>query len=133
MNLFSQMNCLSPETLDVLYSQGFTQATPVQQAVIPLFCKSKDVAVDAATGSGKTLAFLVPVVERLRKQVLDEGTPKPKEVSPQHRFVNGNHNLACTKGNTLSQTIILFAEACQESKGQVAMAVDMYRKACRSN
>jgi ATP-dependent RNA helicase DDX55/SPB4 len=78
--LFSQMHCVSRETLDVLHSHGFTEATPVQQAVIPLFCKSKDVAVDAATGSGKTLAFLVPVVERLRKQVARDNSPKPNEV-----------------------------------------------------
>ncbi|EFJ12594.1 hypothetical protein SELMODRAFT_123861 [Selaginella moellendorffii] len=59
---------LSPETLRVLEQQlGFSRATPVQVATIPLLCSFKDVAVDAATGSGKTLAFVVPVVEILRR------------------------------------------------------------------
>jgi superfamily II DNA/RNA helicase len=95
MNLFSEMNCVSPETLHVLHTHGFTQATSVQQAVIPLFCKSKDVAVDAATGSGKTLAFLVPVVEWLRKQVAQDGTPRTKEVGVQHPFFSGMHTSCC--------------------------------------
>lgn len=58
---------LSQETIHVLETQGFVNATPVQAATIPLLCSYKDVAVDAATGSGKTLAFLVPLVEILRR------------------------------------------------------------------
>jgi ATP-dependent RNA helicase DDX55/SPB4 len=75
--LFSEMRCISAETLEVLEAQEFTRATPVQNAVIPLFCTNKDVAVDAATGSGKTLSFIIPIAERLRKL---DGPPKPHEV-----------------------------------------------------
>lgn len=64
---FSELDCISQPTLDVITSLGFQTTTPVQEATIPLFCGNKDVAVDACTGSGKTLAFAVPVVERLRK------------------------------------------------------------------
>lgn len=64
---FSTFKCISPSVLRVLDKHGFEHATPVQEAVIPLFCSNKDVAVDAATGSGKTLAFVVPIVERLLK------------------------------------------------------------------
>jgi hypothetical protein len=64
---FSEIAEVSDATLQVLDTLGFTTTTPVQDAVIPLFCGSKDVAVDACTGSGKTLAFVIPVVERLRK------------------------------------------------------------------
>lgn len=67
---FSEMKCISKKTLAVLGAQGFKNATPVQEATIPLLCGNKDVAVDACTGSGKTLAFVVPVIEKLRK--LDE-------------------------------------------------------------
>lgn len=65
--LFAEFDCISPSVLNVLQEHGFEHATPVQEAVIPLFCSNKDVAVDAATGSGKTLAFVVPIVERLIK------------------------------------------------------------------
>lgn len=67
MKRFSDFAELSQPTLDVLGAQGFVETTPVQAAVIPLFCGNKDVAVDACTGSGKTLAFVLPIVEKLRK------------------------------------------------------------------
>lgn len=66
---FSELG-LSSSTVAVLDSLGFSTATPVQEATIPLFAGNKDVAVDAATGSGKTLAFIVPIIEKMRK--LDE-------------------------------------------------------------
>jgi hypothetical protein len=65
---FKAMKCISKATLEVLNARGFENATPVQEATIPLLCGNKDVAVDACTGSGKTLAFVVPVIEKLRRQ-----------------------------------------------------------------
>ena len=67
---FTDFPELSSDTLAVLSRLGFIHATPVQEAVIPLFCGYKDVAVDACTGSGKTLAFVLPIIEKLRR--LDE-------------------------------------------------------------
>lgn len=64
---FKDIREISPQTLAVLGSLGFKQATPVQEATIPLFCGHKDVAVDACTGSGKTLAFVIPITEKLRR------------------------------------------------------------------
>lgn len=46
----------------------FDKVMPVQNAVIPNFCKNYDVAVEASTGSGKTLAFLIPIFEKLLKE-----------------------------------------------------------------
>ncbi|KAI3994340.1 hypothetical protein MKX01_012597 [Papaver californicum] len=68
---------LSEPILDALTKSGFNYCTPVQAATIPLLCKFKDVAIDAATGSGKTLAFVVPLVEILRRS---PDTPKPHQV-----------------------------------------------------
>jgi hypothetical protein len=65
--LFADMAEISKVTLGVLHRLGFTRATPVQEAVIPLFAGYKDVAVDACTGSGKTLAFVVPLIDKLRR------------------------------------------------------------------
>lgn len=64
---FREFGELSPETLDVLDSLGYTHATPVQEACLPLFTGNKDVAVDACTGSGKTLAFVLPIIEKMRR------------------------------------------------------------------
>eukprot|EP00878_Enallax_costatus_P026605 GHUV01028556.1.p1 GENE.GHUV01028556.1~~GHUV01028556.1.p1 ORF type:complete len:268 (+),score=18.37 GHUV01028556.1:237-1040(+) len=63
---FSDLKCISKQTIEVVDRLGFNTTTPVQEATIPLFCGNKDVAVDACTGSGKTLAFVIPVIEKLR-------------------------------------------------------------------
>ncbi|KAG9286965.1 hypothetical protein G9A89_001203 [Geosiphon pyriformis] len=56
---------LSQSILDTLMTMGFTEMTPVQSSVIPLFMQNKDVVVEAVTGSGKTLAFVIPILEKL--------------------------------------------------------------------
>ncbi|EIC21923.1 DEAD/DEAH box helicase [Thiorhodovibrio frisius] len=48
-----------------LVKAGFSEPTPVQQAVIPAALAGADLLVAAATGSGKTAAFLLPVMQRL--------------------------------------------------------------------
>jgi DEAD/DEAH box helicase len=80
---FSEMPEISQKTLEVLTSMGFERATPVQEAVIPLFCGHKDVAVDACTGSGKTLAFVIPLIEKLRR--LDEPLGNFQVIEPPLR------------------------------------------------
>ncbi len=71
-NSFKSINPpLSDGVLAAISHFGFESMTPVQQAVMPLFLKNKDVCVQAVTGSGKTLAFLIPMVEMvLRRTVL---------------------------------------------------------------
>uniref|UniRef100_A0A7S3G4G1 RNA helicase n=1 Tax=Palpitomonas bilix TaxID=652834 RepID=A0A7S3G4G1_9EUKA len=75
---FSSLSpALSQSTLNVLERDlGFSTATPVQCATIPLLLTHKDVAVEACTGSGKTLSFVLPMVDILRKRAALE-TPKP--------------------------------------------------------
>src|SRR5437870_9878488 len=44
---------------------GFVTATPIQEAVLPLALKGKDVAGQSQTGTGKTAAFLIAAFTRL--------------------------------------------------------------------
>ncbi len=44
---------------------GFTRATPVQAATLPLLLQGKDVAAQAQTGTGKTAAYLISILTRL--------------------------------------------------------------------
>jgi ATP-dependent RNA helicase DDX55/SPB4 len=44
---------------------NFKQLTKVQNSVIPIFSKNKDVIVKACTGSGKTLSYLIPLYQYL--------------------------------------------------------------------
>jgi ATP-dependent helicase YprA (DUF1998 family) len=81
---FRAMKCISKAIIEVLEAQGFENATPVQEATMPLLCGNKDVAVDAATGSGKTLAFVVPIIEKLRRmeEPLKRHQVRPRASAP---------------------------------------------------
>ncbi|HSE94672.1 MAG TPA: DEAD/DEAH box helicase, partial [Methylomirabilota bacterium] len=50
---------------------GFTTATPIQEAALPVALRGKDVAGQAQTGTGKTAAFLIAIFTRLLR------TPAP--------------------------------------------------------
>jgi len=45
--------------------KNFTEATPIQQRVIPLVLEKKDVMAKAQTGSGKSASFILPIVNML--------------------------------------------------------------------
>lgn len=45
--------------------EGFVEPTPIQQAVIPVACKGRDIIGISATGTGKTHAFLIPIMEKV--------------------------------------------------------------------
>ncbi|WP_353296111.1 DEAD/DEAH box helicase [Thalassolituus maritimus] len=56
---------LHPRLIAGLEKQSITDATDVQQEVIPEILRGSDVQVCAETGSGKTLAYLLPVMQKL--------------------------------------------------------------------
>jgi len=56
---------LRPEVAQAIQAKGFSTATPIQAAAIPLALEGKDVLGQARTGTGKTLAFGVPIANRL--------------------------------------------------------------------
>ncbi len=51
---------------------GFQAATEVQEQTIPLALEKKDLMVSAKTGSGKTVAFLLPLLQRLLDEPLEQ-------------------------------------------------------------
>ena len=60
---------ISPSVAEALRYQGIKEATPVQEAAIPVVRGGHDVVVQAQTGTGKTLAFLLPIFERIKGNV----------------------------------------------------------------
>jgi ATP-dependent RNA helicase RhlB len=48
-----------------IQAAGFTTATPIQEAALPVALRGKDVAGQAQTGTGKTAAFLIATFARL--------------------------------------------------------------------
>jgi ATP-dependent RNA helicase DeaD len=55
---------LRPEIVKACKKQGFSEATPIQELVVPVVAKGRDAIVEAKTGSGKTLAYGLPLLDR---------------------------------------------------------------------
>lgn len=67
---FSELG-LDSKIASTLEGDGYTQAFPIQSAVIPMLLKqdsqhSGDLCISAATGSGKTMAYALPLVSQMR-------------------------------------------------------------------
>ena len=71
MHSFNQLN-LSSDSLKILKSLKFENPTPIQEKVIPVALQGNDVMGTAQTGSGKTLSYILPIIEKLRKNVNDK-------------------------------------------------------------
>jgi superfamily II DNA/RNA helicase len=73
---FSKLN-LSTPLQELLKTNNYTKATPIQEQVIPLILEKKDLMAQAQTGSGKTASFVLPILELL-SQNPTEGKRKIK-------------------------------------------------------
>ncbi len=59
---FSELN-LKEEVLNGIRSVGFEECTTVQEKVLPVTLRGRDVMVQSKTGSGKTAVFLITIFE----------------------------------------------------------------------
>ncbi|XP_066513715.1 probable ATP-dependent RNA helicase DDX28 [Hoplias malabaricus] len=63
---------LCSEVVEILQGQNITHPTSVQMKTIPKLLKGHNVLCAAETGSGKTLAYLLPIIQRLQKEIILE-------------------------------------------------------------
>ncbi|MFT5198075.1 MAG: ATP-independent RNA helicase DbpA [Planctomycetota bacterium] len=61
---FKALN-LSPQLLEVVEQLGYSHATPIQAAAIPILLDGHDVIGQSQTGSGKTAAFGLPILQKV--------------------------------------------------------------------
>lgn len=54
-----------PRLQEGIEASNYTEATPIQEQVIPLILQGKDIIASAQTGTGKTAAFLLPLVHKI--------------------------------------------------------------------
>jgi ATP-dependent RNA helicase RhlB len=69
---------------------GFTTATPIQEAALPVALRGKDVAGQAQTGTGKTAAFLIATFTRLLRASSAprrDGNPRALIIAPTRELV----------------------------------------------
>jgi ATP-dependent RNA helicase DeaD len=57
---------LSDDVLQGITDQGFEEAFPIQEAVIPVLLSGRDVVGQAHTGSGKTAAFALSMLQEIQ-------------------------------------------------------------------
>ena len=68
---------LSQPLQTALLNNSYTEATPIQEKVIPMVLQGKDLMVQGQTGSGKSASFVLPMLELL-SQRKGEGKAKIK-------------------------------------------------------
>ncbi|NCX56527.1 MAG: DEAD/DEAH box helicase, partial [Burkholderiaceae bacterium] len=78
---FKELGLAQP-LLQATQALGYTNATPVQEKVIPAALSGGDWMVSSQTGSGKTAAFLLPLLNQLMA-ANPNGKPVPGRAEPQ--------------------------------------------------
>lgn len=75
---------LNQKLVDSLKEIGFYNSTSIQEKIIPLVLKGKNVVGKSQTGSGKTHAFIIPILNNLNKAKLQSIIIAPsRELSEQ--------------------------------------------------
>src|SRR5437016_11777031 len=63
---------LAPELLRAVAEEGYEQPTPIQLEAIPLALAGRDLIGSAQTGTGKTAAFMLPILQRLSRNGVEQ-------------------------------------------------------------
>ncbi len=71
---------LSQEILKALQEKGYSDATPIQKALIPAMFSRRDIMAGAQTGTGKTAGFSLPILQELAKSFVEGQQHYPKAV-----------------------------------------------------
>ena len=78
---FEDLN-LEPEVLQGLDAMNFKEATPVQEATIPVVLDGKDLIACAQTGTGKTAAYILPLLNLLTRRPSEKDLVQAIVIAP---------------------------------------------------
>lgn len=83
INTFQEAG-LDQRILDNIKRSNYTTPTPIQKNAIPVLLKGRDLMGCAQTGSGKTAAFLLPMIDSMIKEPMDNepGFPRAIIITP---------------------------------------------------
>ena len=87
MTEFSELG-LSPTTLQAVADTGYTTATPIQAAAIPVALAGQDVLGIAQTGTGKTAAFTLPLIDKLMNGRAKARMPRALVIAPTRELAD---------------------------------------------
>ncbi len=87
MTDFSELG-LSPQILQAVADSGYTEATPIQAAAIPVALAGGDILGIAQTGTGKTAAFTLPMIDKLSSGRAKARMPRALVMEPTRELAD---------------------------------------------
>ena len=109
--------------------------TQVQEKVIPLILKDRNIMVQAKTGSGKTLAFILPIIEKLSHKHCETLILEPtRELAKQiHEVIKGLENngiksLTIYGGVSIENQINKLKQTTDIIVGTPGRIIDLYQR-----
>ncbi|MGL5317505.1 MAG: DEAD/DEAH box helicase [Bacteroidales bacterium] len=117
---------LSDSLLQAISSKGYTEATPVQEEVIPLLLSGKDVLACAQTGTGKTIAFLLPLIHSLIKGPASYGVKALILTPTRELALQISHEIdSMTPFTKITSAVIIGGESVEQQLDQVERGADI--------
>lgn len=104
-----------PSIMAGIRALGYTTPTPIQAQAIPPAMEGRDVLGLAQTGTGKTAAFVLPILERLRKN--PRGRTQALIISPTRELVEQTCDVIDKLGNrTRLQSVAVYGGMSMEQQ-----------------
>jgi superfamily II DNA/RNA helicase len=118
---------LSPTTLQAVADTGYTTATPIQAAAIPVALQGRDVLGIAQTGTGKTAAFTLPMIDRLAAGRAKARMPRALVLAPTRELAD---QVAASfekyaKGTKLSWALLIGGVSMADQVSKLDKGVDV--------
>ena len=106
-----------------LYEKGYENPSPIQEEVIPVALKSKDLIARAKNGTGKTGSFVIPILN------LIDTNPKDKRMSNsiQSLVLVPTRELALQTSSTIKEIGKYLNVQCMVSIGGNPLKEDIFR------
>jgi superfamily II DNA/RNA helicase len=126
MTEFSELG-LSPATLNAVAETGYTTATPIQAAAIPVALQGRDVLGIAQTGTGKTAAFTLPMIDRLAAGRAKARMPRALVIAPTRELAD-QVSLSFekyAKGQKLSWALLIGGVSFSDQEQKLDRGVDV--------
>ena len=106
-----------------IFEKGYENPSPVQEEVIPVVLKSKDIIARAKNGTGKTGSFVIPILEMINTN------PKDKNLlnSVQSLILVPTRELALQISSTIKEIGKYLNVQCMVSTGGTNLKEDILR------
>jgi superfamily II DNA/RNA helicase len=118
---------LSPATLAAVADTGYTTATPIQAAAIPVALQGRDVLGIAQTGTGKTAAFTLPMIDRLAAGRAKARMPRALVIAPTRELADqvASSFEKYAKGQKLSWALLIGGVSFSDQEQKLDRGVDV--------